>query len=79
MRGLARHLGTGSVEVVSQHGLVVGMCAVLDDGFCSFLRAESSEICITLLCNDYHDLMLRVVHVGAHGNDGGNGSVLGDG
>jgi|GEM_PF-6470170 len=65
-----------AVEVIAQGGAVVGVGAVLDDEGCTLAGREAAEIGEALLRNDDGDVVLGVVDVRGHGDDGGDRAPL---
>ena len=64
------------LQVIPQQLLVVGMCAVFDDGLCTLHGALATKVGNTLLRNDDIDIVLRGILVGDERNDAGDESSL---
>ena len=70
VRCLSRTLSASSVEVILHLGTEARVYAIVDDELCSLLRSLTAKVSVTMLCNQNHYVMLCVVNVRAHGNDG---------
>ena len=66
----------GAIEVVVEERLVAVVGAVVDDDACALFGREAAQIGETAVGHQDLGVMLGVVDVADHGNDGGDGTVL---
>ena len=69
--GSLRMMGSlhGSVEIILEHGLVIGMHAVRDNFLDLLSRGLDAQIRDTLLGNNEIHIVSAMIHMRAHGND----------
>ena len=66
-------------KVFPQHGTIIRMCAIFDQQFCPLFGRLPTQVGNALLRDDDGHVMFGRVHMGDHGNDTGDVTVLGDG
>ena len=66
---LAVALSPGAVEVILEHGAVVGVRAAVDNQLRALFRREPAQVSQTLISDDDHRVVFGVIDVADHGND----------
>ena len=79
MRGLFPGRGLIRVLIVlPQHRTIIRMSAVFNDELCTLVGGLPAQVSDALLGDDNRHIMLGLIHMGNHGNNAGNLSVLGN-
>lgn len=66
---MAAVFAASAVEVIQERIAIIGMCAVVDDGKRTVAGAKPTQVCISLLRYQNHDIVLGMVDMGNHGDD----------
>lgn len=73
---LAACCGNSPVQIICELVSVIRVGTVGYDSPCPFDRRKTAQVCNTLLCTEHIHIVLRVIHMGAHGNYGTDGTVF---